>query len=169
MPTASAKIMALVISPSAVTKGSRKARAKHSRARCRMKPMAKPEATTSAREARCSLPEFHHSATQATRPSATSAPSPGKAFFSPGGGCSIGGARVPQSMCSSVHSSSLKPTAAPASRPTPITQPAGDECSTGLKNPPVVQPPASAAPMPIRMPPSAAQRYSIGGGRCKPN
>ena len=36
----------------------------------------------------------------------------------------------------------------PASRPSHIAQPAGDECNTGLKKPPVVQPPASAAPMP---------------------
>ena len=34
-----------------------------------------------------------------------------------------------------------------------------------VRKPPVVQPPARAAPMPIRLPPRAAQTYSSGGGR----
>jgi hypothetical protein len=92
-------------------------------------------------------------------------PSQGKLWRTPSGMSSAGGACMPHSIWSRVHSSSLRPIAAPASSPAHIAQPAGEECSTGLKKPPVVQPPASAAPMPSRLPPAAAQRYSSGGGR----
>ena len=76
---------------------------------------------------------------------------------------------MPQLMFSSVQSRSFRPITAPAMRPSAIIQPAGEECSAGVKKPPVVQPPASVAPMPIRVPPSAPQTYSSFGARLMPN
>jgi len=130
-----------------------------------MKPMAKPARTITARAASFSSPEPYHCVAQSRTPTLMARPTSGYLRTTASGTSMAGGARMPHSILSRVHNNSLRPIAAPASSPSHMAQPAGDECSTGLKKPPVVQPPASAAPMPSRLPPAAAQRYSRGGGR----
>ena len=77
MAMARPRMTALVISPSAVMNGSRNARAKHSRERCMMKPMAKPARMITARTVSFSSPEVYHWALQASMPTNTPRPSSG--------------------------------------------------------------------------------------------
>ena len=92
-----------------------------------------------------------------------SAPNNGYHFFNVAG--LYDGGVQPQVMFSMVHNKSFKPATAPTSKPAHIAQPEAEENVSGTKKPPVVQPPASVAPIPIRVPPTAAQIYSSGGGR----
>ncbi len=92
----------------------------------------------------------------------TIVPSHGYHFFKVAG--LYAGGMPPQVIFSMVHNKSFRPMTAPSSKPTHIAQPAAEENNSGTKKPPVVQPPASVAPMPISVPPTAAQIYSSGGG-----
>ena len=79
------------------------------------------------------------------------------------------GAAEPQVIFSMLQTKSFRPRKAPADNPPHMAQPAGEANISGVKKPPMVQPPAKVAPRPMNTPPRAPHIYSSLGDLRKEN
>ena len=109
MPTAKARIEALVRVPSPVIRGSRMAREKQNRERCRINPRAKPAMTMTARLTRILSSDPYQEAAQKRIAATTATPTQGYSRITPDGTAACFGATVPQVTVSKTHISILRP------------------------------------------------------------